>query len=173
MTSAFKAEFQAALAAKVPEGEIYGNCIKILFDHKLAYELADINPRFFLTHKENRGGLMLSPHNAHRNATRLFLSKAADKKYLVNAVCFELPASGPLREEHVAKNKQLISRSSGYLAAVSGEERYVTVGCGHTAAFCKQAAVAGKTPSKVLQDEQGRFTIELNDFANDLSGGFD
>ena len=154
--SAFDQEFAKALSARgVPEGEIYGNCIKILDKYKLAYKLQTVHPRFFLTHMANRGGLMLSPHNAHRNATRLYLSKAADKKQLVNAVCFELAASGKTRELHLQANERLISRSNEYLAPMTGDERYVTVGCGHTVAFCKVAAINGKTPSVDLQDSAG------------------
>ena len=130
--SAFDVEFRAALSARGPEGEVYGNCLKILEKYKLAYKLDAVKPKFFLTHKFNRGGLMLSPHTAHRNATRLFLSKAADKKQLVNAVCFELPLSGATRASHLQANEQLISRASGFLAPITGDERYVTVGCGHT-----------------------------------------
>ena len=155
-STTFDAEFKSALSARgVPDGEIYSNCIKVLTKHKLVYKLENVHPRFFLTHRFNRGGLMLSPHNAHRNATRLYLSKAADKKQLVNAVCFELPPIGETREMHIEANLKLVSRAKGFLAPVTGEERYVTVGCGHTVAFCKNAAIGGKTPSIDLQDAAG------------------
>jgi hypothetical protein len=130
--------------------------MKILERHKLVYKLETVLPKYFLTHKYNRGGLMLSPHNAHRNAQRLFISRAADKKQLINAVCFELPPDGPARESHLAANAQLIDRSDGLLAPMTGEERYITVGCGHTVAFAKNTAVGGKTPAKDLQDATGQ-----------------
>ena len=143
--AAFDQEFTAALAARgAPEGEVYGNCMKILEKYKLCYHLENVNPRFFLTHRHNRGGLMLSPHNAHRNATRLFLSKAADKKQLVNAVCFELPPSGETRAMHLDANEKLISRSNGFLAPITGDERYVTVGCGHPSHFVRSLQFAEK-----------------------------
>ena len=56
----------------------------------------------------------------------------------------------------MSANEALISQYGGYLAPYTGDERYVTVGCGHTVAFCKQASIGGKTPSKDLQDDQGR-----------------
>ena len=155
--ASFDKEFKAALAARGAntEGEIYSNCMKVLEKFKLVYKLESVHPRFFLTHKYNRGGLMLSPHNAHRNAEKLYLSRAADKTQLINAVCFELPPSGATRDMHVEANKKLIDRSNGFLAPLTGDERYVTVGCGHTVAFCKNAAIGGKTPSFDLQDDSG------------------
>ena len=67
--ASFDKEFKAALAARGAntEGEIYSNCMKVLEKFKLVYKLESVHPRFFLTHKYNRGGLMVSPYKAHRN----------------------------------------------------------------------------------------------------------
>ena len=88
LSKEFDTEFRAVLGlrARVPEAEIYLKCLKVLEKHELVYQLDAVKPKFVLTHKANRGGLTLSPHNAHRNAHRLHISKAADKKQLVNAV---------------------------------------------------------------------------------------
>ena len=51
-------------------------------------------------------------------------------------------------------------RAAGLLAPITGSERYVTLGCGHTAAFCKQAAIQGKTSEKTLQCTSSE-TIDL------------
>ena len=42
---------------------------------------------------------------------------------------------------------------------MNGEERYITVGCGHMAAFCKVAEIGGKTPQKDIADEDGRIDV--------------
>ena len=43
-------------------------------------------------------------------------------------------------------------RADGLLASVTGEERFLTLGCGHTAAFCKLALEGGVTTQESLSD---------------------
>ncbi len=144
MTSEFRVEFSAILKRKdVAANEHLQDLVKCLRDHKMIYTLKSVPASCFLTHKANRGGLLLSPHNVHRNAGRI-KACGADLKQLGNALAMELSASGKLREEHVTQNTQLIERASGLLAPVTGHERYVTLGCGHTTAFCKLACIGGK-----------------------------
>ena len=68
LTDGFQADFTAALAlqGKKPTNEVFQECMKVLKDHKVSYTVV-AKPAYFLVHKENRGRLMLSPHNAHRN----------------------------------------------------------------------------------------------------------
>ena len=128
----------------VTANEQLQSLLDCLRKHNLLYRIDCIHSQHFLVHKANRGGLLLSPHNVHRNAGRIHLC-GADTKQLTNALAIELGATGELREQHVAKNKVLAERAAGLLAPITGSERYVTLGCGHTAAFCKQAAIQGKT----------------------------
>ncbi|CAK0808824.1 unnamed protein product [Prorocentrum cordatum] len=72
-------------------------------------------------------------------------------RQLSNAARIELGINPPLRWQHVAKNKSLVGRAQGLLAPVNGSERYVTIGRGHTAAFCKQAGVQGRASETALQ----------------------
>ena len=74
-------------------------------------------------------------------------------------MCIELAPSGKQRDDQIAANKKLIARSNEMLAPVNGEERYITVGCGHMTAFCKVAAVGGKTPQKDIADDEGRIDV--------------
>ena len=62
---------------------------------------------------------------------------------------------GPTRVSNLEANKALIKKSEGLLAPMNGEELYLTLGCGHTTAFCKVAPLGGATPEKGLQDESG------------------
>ena len=154
----FKAEFRSALQPKGSCNEVFQKCMEVMREHKVLYTIQGMKCMYFLTHKFNRGGLMLSPHNAHRNGAVVHKG-GADKKQLVNAVCIELAPSGKQRDEQIAANKKLIARSSDMLAPVNGEERYITVGCGHMTAFCKVAAVGGKTPQKDIADDEGRIDV--------------
>lgn len=101
----------------------------------------------------------MSPHNVHRNAARIH-SVGADMTQLINAYCTELPPTGPHRNKHIAANVKLIKRAAGLLAALNGQERYASIGAGHTSAFCKTAEVGGKTTEKTIQD--GDSNIDLH-----------
>ena len=118
--------------------------------HKLVYRAERVNPNLFLAHKNNRGGLLLSPHSVHRNAAKISAA-GANMKNLSNAVAMELASQGALRAEHIKKNEELIKRAGGLLASINGFERYVSRGCGHTVAFCKTAQVHGETSAQELQ----------------------
>ncbi len=151
ITTAFEEEFEKLLETKhATANDQFQSLQGCLRTHNCLYSVESINVKFFLTHKANRGGLLLSPHNVHRNAARIHLC-GADLKQLNNAICMELAPSGKIREEHLTKNKLLIKRANGLLAPINGSERYLTLGCGHTTAFCKQAAIQGRTSQKALQ----------------------
>ena len=75
----------------------------------------------------------------------------ADLEQLSNAYCFELPESGARRDAHIAKNQALVQRAEGLVAPVTGVERFISVGCGHTSQFFKLADVGGVTCEPSLQ----------------------
>ena len=151
LTEAFKDEFQVTLdKTDLSPNDHFEQLVGVLKKHGLVYELEDVHCKYFMTHKENRGKLLLSPHNAHKNAAGIH-STGAQLDVLTNAWCTELPSQGNLRSEQIEKNKSLIERSGGMLAELNGEERYCTLGTGHTTAFCKLAAIGGITSEKILQ----------------------
>jgi|AACY02.12.fsa_nt_gi hypothetical protein len=76
-----------------------------------------------LVHKANRGGLLASPHNCHRNAENI-RAAGADLSQLTNSYCVELD-DGPLKQQHVEKNVALHARANGLISAVTGAERYM------------------------------------------------
>jgi hypothetical protein len=151
VTAEFKKEFNQLLELRsVTANEQLQKLLECLRSHKFLYSVDSINAKYFLAHKANRGGLLLSPHNVHRNAARIHRC-GADLKQLNNALCMELAAHGAVREEHLAKNALLVERAAGLLAPINGSERYVTLGCGHTTAFCKLAATYGRTSETALK----------------------
>ena len=125
MNDTFKQEFRVAI--KWTKGSTtngrYLAGVEIMEKHGLCYTLGPLEPRFFLTHKDNRGGLVLSPFNAHRKAATIF-STGADPSQLINAVCMELSVSGKRREQHIAANRKVIAASKGLLAPVNGQEQH-------------------------------------------------
>ena len=123
ITKSFELEFQKLLDMKnVKANEHFQLLTTCLRKHNLVYTVEKATPRFFLTHFSNRGGLLLSPHNVHRNAGRIHKC-GADIKQFNNAFCIELATNGKVREEHLKKNEMLIQRSGGLLAPINGLER--------------------------------------------------
>ena len=150
LSASFNAEFRATIQLQgKPPNEHFMALVDVLKQHSMCY-VVDLHPRFFLTHVKNRGGLLLSPHNVHKNAAGI-KNAGADLEQLNNAWATELPAAGRLRVETITKNSNLIQRADGLLAAINGSERFCSLGCGHTVAFCKHADAGGRTPEKSLQ----------------------
>ena len=71
LTPEFKAEFSIVLKQeKLPVNDLLHLCMEVIKKHKLSYT-TKAECKYFLVHKANRGGLMLSPHNVHRNASNI------------------------------------------------------------------------------------------------------
>jgi len=151
MTEAFTSEFGEILDRKYAKpNEHFQDLVTCLKKHLMCYRSPKLHPSLFLTHLKNRGGLLLSPHNAHKNAANMYAA-AADLEALSNAWAIELPSEGKLREIIIQKNQRLIEKAEGLLAQINHAERFSSVGCGHTVAWCKHADAGGSTPEKKLQ----------------------
>lgn len=155
LPESFCKEFEQALAdsKNMPSKAALDLCMTVIWRHKLAYKFTGPCENF-LTHPENRSRLMLSARNAHKLAEQIYLS-GADFAQLGNAMCFEIAVEATKRKHQLEKNASLIKRAGGLLAEMTGAERFITVGCGHTASLCKHAQAGGRTSSKVLQDANG------------------
>ena len=157
LTGKFREEFELALSqeGRGPYNEVFQTCMIVMHEHKLPYVLEKVNPDQFLVHKKNRGGLMLSPHNVHSNA-EVIHSVGADRKQLNNAFCIELAASGPQREENLAKNQQLVRRAKGL--AFSGQWFGTISDCGLWP-YNGVLQIGGITTSSKLADADGMIDI--------------
>ena len=165
----FEKAFTDKLNETLPPNIKLKDCMQIMAEHKLLYKLPNVNPKLFFVHRANRGGLGLSPFNCHRNAATI-VRVGGDRKALVNALACELPPVGiPRREEHIDFNTRLISKSNDLLAPVNGTERFVTLGCGHTVAFCKTAQLAGHTSEEQLADADGKIDLHMIEKDSELS----
>ena len=77
----------------------------------------------------------------------------------------------------IRANEQIVAASGGMLAPVSGSERMVSVGTGHTTAFCRAANHGCSTPLAYLQDAAGVIDLarlkRQPDFKAMLEGGWE
>ena len=152
----FCKQFEAILKSdsKVAINKVYGDALKCMADHTISYTLQAVSPQLFFTHPKSRGGLGLSWHNIHRNGKRI-LDVGGRKDKLIDSLAFEMQ-QGDDRQGQVEFNLELIRRSNGLLAEPSDTERYLTVGAGHTTAFCRAAKAACKTSQPTLADSSGK-----------------
>ena len=158
--AAFCKQFEAILKSdsKVAINKVYGDALKCMADHNISYTMQAVSPQFFFTHPKNRGGLGLSWHNVHRNGKRI-VDVGGRKDKLIDSLAFELQ-QGDDRQGQVEFNLELIRRSNGLLAAPSGTERCLTVGGGHTTAFCRAAKAACKTSQPTLAHSSGKLNLQ-------------
>ena len=112
-----------------------------------------VNSGQILCHMANRGGLGLNPYNTHKVGARV-QSIGADENYL-DTVLFSMPPHGPMAEQTISFNQQLVEASCGLLAPVTGKEMYCSVAGGHFAAFCKAAIAGCKTCEPKLKSLNG------------------
>ncbi len=99
---AFEAEFQACLDLKnLAPNKHFAKLVRILEAYGMIYVIK-IHSKYMLVHKGNRGGLLVYPHNCHKNAKSI-RAAGADFSLLTNAYCIELDENGSLTAEHVAK----------------------------------------------------------------------
>ena len=137
---------------------LFKDCVAILEKEKIIYLAPSAHPELFFVHKKNRSGLGLSPRTVHRNGAKI-KRVGANLEDIVNAYAFEMPI-GPDRQEHVTFNLKLIARSKGLLAQPTGAERFLSVGAGHTVAFCRAAAQHCITTETTIQDENGKLDLQ-------------
>ena len=97
---------------------------------------------------------MLNARTVHKKGAVIY-SIGADVQQLSTAVCAELAPSGPNKGCQPGGKKGRISRIDGRRAPITGEELFLSLGCGHTVAFCKVASLGGLTPTKIIQDTKG------------------
>jgi hypothetical protein len=138
---------------------IFESAIALLKAAGIIYELPKVHPKYILVHPKNRAGLGLSWHNVHRNGS-IIRAVGASLKQLGNAYCIEMSTDAERARQQTNFNHDLSQRSAGLLAKVTGSERYLSLGCGHTAAFCRAAEAHCKTPQVCIADAEGRIDLQ-------------
>lgn len=133
--------------------------VDVLIANKMAYKVEHVSCNDLVVHPENRAKLGVNPYNAHRVGSYI-KQVGADFAELANATAFELSPMTNIREKQLEFNKKLIEHSGGMLAPLSGGERYLTVSCGHTAAFCKAVLGQCRTPQSSLANSDGVLNLD-------------
>ena len=143
LTKAFHAAFKPALenANKLPAAEAFQNCLKIIEEHGLVYEVK-VTADQFLIHNKNRSNLMLTPSKSHHVGEQIHFA-GADTKQLDAAFAFELAKEPARRAYQLKKNKDLIARSNDLVSPINGKERFITIGTSHFTQFVKQPMRGG------------------------------
>ena len=155
----FNKKFAAILNADSKDAinKVFGECMSCLKEHHVSYVLDKVSPQMFFTHPENRGGLGLSWHNVHRNGKRI-RDIGARKDKLVDSLAFEMQ-QGEGRAAQIEFNEELMRKSDGLLAPSSGHKRFLTVGGGHTTAFCRAAKAGCRTSQAGMADQDGKLNL--------------
>ena len=138
----------------------YNSIKTLLLEAKVGY-YADLQVGTILVHPNNRGKTGLSHHNAHKNGLKIY-TVGADLDLLKQSCCQEMhPAGSSKHEEQVQCNKKLVEGSNKMLAPVTGEERYLSLGTGHTTAFCRAVIAGCPTPYKDIRDANGNLNAAM------------
>ena len=129
---------------KASDDDLVSNYISIrdrLVADGVAYK-STVRVLDIVAHPSNRGGIMLNHHDAHEVLSRVFKGGVSVDE-LRGATAFELfPMMSDQRAYQLQRNRDIIERSGGMLAPLSGSERIATVGCSHFSSALK-AALAG------------------------------
>ena len=134
-------------------------CKEVLLTAKVGY-FATLDVDTMLVHPANRGGLGINHFNAHQTGWKIH-KVGADLSQLKQACCCEMHPVGVAKELEVACNQKLVDKSAGMLAPLTGQERYVSLSCGHTAAFCKAAKARCVTNIAGIADSAGKLDPNL------------
>ena len=123
--------------ASMPVPQKINRVFSTLKANALAYTQV-LRPSQTLIHPQNRSGSMVNSLDVWQKGLKML--KIGIQPGLLNegnAVAFELSVNASKRQEQVSANEKLVQESSGSLATVTGQERFLTVASSHTAAFCK------------------------------------
>jgi len=141
--------------------------IKFSKDEGIADVIDGLTADRFLVHSDNRGGLLLDVYKLHQNGANIKRA-GANQARLQESVAFEVSTNIKQREDQFASNRKLVENSGGYLAPVTGAERWRSVGTSHFSQFVKGAMHGVKTPVASLQDANGCLQTSILEKSDDF-----
>ena len=168
--------------AAAPPLSLWNRVLSILKSHGLAWS-QQLQANSLLVHPLNRGGLGVNGYSCHAKGAALWAS-GFDSAYLHSSTCFleaitlmyllfmlrmllkfksqgfELAVDSSIREKQLLFNKSMVNQSSGLLAPVGTQERYMSVSSGHTCQFVKACLHGCPTPEATLADNSGKLNKE-------------
>ena len=121
----------------------------------LAYKMM-VKPSEILTHPDNRGGQMLSAVDCWNKGMKM-RAVGVRKELLTGSVAFELAIKTDQREKQLNANQRLVEGSGGLLAAMTNQERFLSVSSSHSTAWLKAVGSGCGGPNDIgpLQLRQG------------------
>ena len=125
--------------------------------HSIGYE-ERVDPELMLVHGANRAEFMLNHNDCHERGDAIV---DAGVKQPVGGMAYEIcPIIGdPLREFHLRRNAEIIERSGGMLAPISGKERFLTIATSNCGQFGKAAKAGCTTNQPNLADKSGNLSV--------------
>ena len=135
----------------------WNQVLTTLKDANIAYErVARVEE--IMVHPCNRGGLGLNAHEVHKTLA-VVRAVGADGSYQHKATAFEMVQSGEKQKAQLSFNQQLIDRSAGLLAPLTGRERLLSVANSHFSAGCRAIIAGCCTTMPSLQDPTGKLNL--------------
>ena len=153
MDAATEAAVSQLLGSSLELNVKVSKVLTLLLEKGVAYK-AMLEPGAVLCHPDNRGGLMLNPFDVHSKGA-VMLKVGCRLEALQDACCFELAQDSGARELQFLRNCELVENSNGLLCPVSRKERYLSVSCSHTVAFCRACLHGLTSPEESLQPNLG------------------
>ncbi|CAK9097021.1 Uncharacterized protein SCF082_LOCUS45533 [Durusdinium trenchii] len=97
-----------------------------------------IPPALLLVHSQNRSGIMINSHDAHKVGLAA-LKVGFQEPKLVDSLCVEVHQDQVKKQVQMSAMKSLVNASEGRLAPVTGLERFATLSSSHISQFLKAA----------------------------------
>ena len=148
-----EAAIDALIAAKMPINVKWGEIRRVFADAKISYRIIAHTDQM-LCHPCNRGGLGINGFRAHRNAAKVYRI-GGDMQELHKAAAFELSSDPARKATQTTCNIRWVNAADGLLAPINGSERFLTISCGHTTAWCRAVNARCRTPEQTLPQLSG------------------
>ena len=147
------ADLKAIIHLSEPILSRWEKAVDLLISNKMITKMM-LLPTLVLCHPSNRAKLGLNPFEVHRVGVKV-VKIGFSREELRGAVCIEISPDVQTSQSQVAFNFSLVDKSDGMLAPTTGEEKYLSLGGGHMAAFLRAVAAACKTCEPFMADESG------------------
>jgi hypothetical protein len=160
--AAFTPEIIKAIAeVKVSDLELNNKKVqifKILDEAGLSW-FEDVHPDIILTHPKNRGTLMVHRMDVHVKGQKI-VGAGADMSKLTQACAIQFSTDSAAKTAQLDANRRLIEASENMLAPLTGQERLLSLGNGHTVAWCRACNAGCETPFGELTSDGIHLSME-------------
>ena len=107
---------------------------ELLFSNGLRHRVT-LTPAQVLVHPDNRGGTMVSYHDAWTKGMAM-LGVGIQTSLLQGSIAIEMSKDEAKRKVQIAKNEQLFQEANGHLAPLNGQERFLSISMVYMKPFC-------------------------------------